>query len=52
MVDFTVSCDGSYYEVGYALALEKEVIYLCEEKSRGNLHFDVAQKKYNYISEF
>ena len=44
IVDFTLPCDGAYYEAGYALALGKEVIHLCEETSKDKLHFDVAQK--------
>jgi nucleoside 2-deoxyribosyltransferase len=46
VADFSLPCDGAYYEAGYALALGKEVIHLYDlrEKEKSPLHFDVAQK--------
>ncbi len=47
VADFSLSCDGAYYEAGYAAALEKPVIHLFdkrEESEKNKLHFDIAQK--------
>lgn len=46
VVDFSLRCEGAYYEAGYAHALGKEVIQLYDkrEKKKKSLHFDVAQK--------
>lgn len=46
VADFSIRCDGAYYEAGYALALGKEVIHLFDknEEENNGLHFDVAQK--------
>jgi nucleoside 2-deoxyribosyltransferase len=44
IVDFTLPCDGAYYEAGYAEALGKNVIHLCQEDAFKQLHFDIAQK--------
>jgi nucleoside 2-deoxyribosyltransferase len=44
IVDFTLPCDGAYYEAGYAEALGKNVIHLCQEDAFKQVHFDIAQK--------
>ena len=48
VVDVTFKNYGAYYEAGYALALGKEVIFCCEEKTFNDPnkkpHFDVVQK--------
>ncbi len=44
VADFSIPCDGVYYEAGYALALGKPVIHTCGKRAEKNLHFDVAQK--------
>lgn len=48
VADATFPNCGAYYEAGYALALGKEVIFCCEEKTFNDLdkkpHFDVVQK--------
>lgn len=36
--------NGAYYEAGFALGLDKEVIHICSEQEiKSGLHFDVAQ---------
>ncbi len=47
VADFSIKCDGAYYEAGYAAALDKPVIHLFdkrEEREDNKLHFDIAQK--------
>lgn len=46
VVDFSLPCDGAYYEAGYAQALGKQVIHIYDKREEVNnqLHFDVAQK--------
>lgn len=47
VVDFSLPCDGAYYEAGYAAALNKPVIHLFDkrlENENNRLHFDIAQK--------
>jgi len=44
IADLTGHRNGVYYEAGYAQALGKEVILLCNKSDFVNLHFDVAQK--------
>ncbi|MBR1444119.1 MAG: hypothetical protein IJ583_11390 [Firmicutes bacterium] len=47
IADFTLQNNGAYYEAGYALGQNKEVIHLCREDELSNenskLHFDIAQ---------
>jgi nucleoside 2-deoxyribosyltransferase len=52
IADFSLPCDGAYYEAGYALALGKEVIHLCQEDSFKNIHFDIAQKSTIVYKDF
>lgn len=42
VVDLTDKNNGAYFEEGYAMGLEKDVIQICRDDVR--LHFDVAQK--------
>jgi len=46
VVDFSLQCDGAYYEAGYAQAMRKQVIHIYDKREEKNnpLHFDVAQK--------
>ena len=47
VADFSLPCDGAYYEAGYAAALEKPVIHLFDSRELredNKLHFDIAQK--------
>ena len=47
VADFSLPCNGAYYEAGYAAALDKPVIHLFdkrEESETNKLHFDIAQK--------
>lgn len=51
VVDFSLPCDGAYYEAGYAAALDKPVIHLFDKRKETQnykLHFDVAQKSTVY----
>ncbi len=45
IADFTQRNNGAYYEAGYALGKEKEVIHLCRKKEfdEKGIHFDIAQ---------
>lgn len=55
VADFSLPCDGAYYEAGYAAALDKPVIHLFDkrEQSESNkLHFDIAQKSTIFYSDF
>ena len=55
VADFSIQCDGAYYEAGYAAALNKEVIHLFdkrEEKNGTKLHFDISQKSTIIYSDF
>lgn len=47
VADFSLPCDGAYYEAGYAAALRKPVIHLFDKRKESDdnkLHFDIAQK--------
>lgn len=47
VADFSLPCEGAYYEAGYAQALGKPVIHTFdkrEEKDGVSLHFDIQQK--------
>ena len=55
VADFSLPCDGAYYEAGYAAALKKPVIHLFdkrEEKNGVKLHFDIAQKSTIFYESF
>lgn len=55
VADFSLACDGAYYEAGYAAALDKPVIHLFdrrEETETNKLHFDIAQKSTIFYSNF
>ena len=55
IADFSLPCDGAYYEAGYAAALEKPVIHLFdkrEENEKNKLHFDIAQKSTIFYDDF
>ena len=55
VVDFSLRCDGAYYEAGYAAALDKPVIHLFdkrEERKNNKLHFDIAQKSTVFYSDY
>lgn len=45
--DFTRQSQGVYFEAGLALGLGRNVIWMCSEKDRANLHFDT--RHYNHI---
>jgi nucleoside 2-deoxyribosyltransferase len=47
IADFTGHRQGVYFEAGYALGQEKEVIWLCRESDISNTHFDT--RLYNHI---
>lgn len=47
VADFTGHRGGVYYEAGFAMGLGIPVIWLVNEKEKGNLHFDTRQ--YNHI---
>lgn len=54
VADFSLPCDGAYYEAGYAAALDKPVIHLFDKREENNnkLHFDIAQKSTIFYSDF
>ena len=55
VADFSLPCDGAYYEAGYAAALDKPVIHLFdkrEESKENKLHFDIAQKSTIFYKDF
>ena len=55
VVDFSLPCDGAYYEAGYAAASGKPVIHLFdkrEERDNNKLHFDIAQKSTIFYKDF
>lgn len=54
VVDFSLPCDGAYYEAGYAAALEKPVIHLFDKREVNNnkLHFDIAQKSTIFYADY
>lgn len=55
VADFSLKCDGAYYEAGYAAALSKPVIHLFdkrEERDDNKLHFDIAQKSTIFYKDF
>lgn len=43
VVDLTGQRGGVYYEAGYAVAKNKELILCCEKKEEKDIHFDVKQ---------
>lgn len=47
IADFTGQRGGVYFESGLAKGLGKEVIWLCHENEKTNLHFDTSH--YNFI---
>lgn len=46
VADFTHQNCGVYYEAGYAAALGKTVIHLCQENDFANVHFDLKQTQF------
>ena len=54
VADFSLPCDGAYYEAGYAAALDKPVIHLFDKREEKNnkLHFDIAQKSTIFYDDF
>lgn len=55
VADFSLKCDGAYYEAGYAAALKKPVIHLFDEREKSEtnmLHFDIAQKSTIFYKDF
>ena len=55
VADFSLPCDGAYYEAGYAAALEKPVIHLFDKRKQtktNKLHFDIAQKSTIFYENF
>ncbi len=54
VADFSLPCDGAYYEAGYAAALDKPVIHLFDKREEGNnkLHFDIAQKSTIFYNDY
>ena len=55
VADFSLPCDGAYYEAGYAAALKKSVIHLFdkrEERENNKLHFDIAQKSTIFYNNY
>ena len=55
VADFSLPCDGAYYEAGYAAALDKPVIHLFdrrEESDTNKLHFDIAQKSTIFYKDY
>lgn len=47
IADFTMHKAGVYFEAGFALGLNREVVYSCRKDDFGNAHFDT--KPYNHI---
>ena len=47
VADFTGQRNGVYFEAGFAQGLGRNVIWMCHESDRSNLHFDTRQ--YNHI---
>ena len=55
VADFSMPCDGAYYEAGYAAALKKPVIHLFDKRKEtktNKLHFDIAQKSTIFYKDF
>lgn len=48
VADFTGLRGGVYFEAGFALGLNKQVIWTIREDQQGDLHFDTRQ--FNYIN--
>jgi nucleoside 2-deoxyribosyltransferase len=48
VADFTAHRGGVYFEAGFAMGLEKPVIWTCKETDIENAHFDTRQ--YNHIT--
>ena len=46
VADFTHQNCGVYYEAGYAAALGKTVIHLCQKDDFKNVHFDLKQTQF------
>lgn len=47
VADFTGQRNGVYFEAGFAQGLGRNVIWMCHESDKENLHFDTRQ--YNHI---
>lgn len=54
VVDFSIECAGAYYEAGYGLALNKQVIHMFDERESINnkLHFDIEQKHTIFYKDY
>ena len=47
VADFTEHRSGVYFEAGYAMGIERPIIWTCRKDNKGDLHFDIRQ--YNCI---
>jgi|SRR5579864_7742271 len=47
VADFTLQRNGVYFEAGFAQGLGRNVIFMCHESDKENLHFDTRQ--FNHI---
>lgn len=47
IADLTEARPNCYYELGYAHALKRDVIHLCDKSRKEDIHFDVAD--FNFI---
>jgi hypothetical protein len=47
VADFTLQRNGAYFEAGLAQGLGRNVIFMCHESDKENLHFDTRQ--FNHI---
>ena len=47
VADFTGQCPGVYLEAGMMIGLGRTVIWMCDKKELGQVHFDVRQ--FNFI---
>ena len=47
VADFTLQRNGVYFEAGFAQGLGRNVIFMCHESDKQNLHFDTRQ--FNHI---
>lgn len=52
VADFTGQRNGVYFEAGMALGLGRNVIWMCSEDDRHNLHFDTRQFNHILYSDF
>ena len=54
VVDLTHGCDGArggvYFEAGFALGLDIDVIFCCRKRLEGQVHFDVRQYSIIYYA--